>query len=145
MPNWCTNRVHISGNEEIVQDFISFVKGTGEDGTFSFNAIIPTPQELIDTEASFGSEEHQEKHAANKEKYGYAHWYDYQCDKWGTKWDVNDPDHFYDGGDYAEWEFLTAWGPPEGIYNTLSTKYHNQDLSISWFYDEPGMQIAGYL
>ena len=40
-------------------------------------------------------------------------------------------------------EFDTAWAPPEEICYRLREMF--QDLTISWFYDEPGMQTAGYL
>jgi hypothetical protein len=42
-----------------------------------------------------------------------------------------------------EASFNTAWSPPEDIYNALKEKF--EGMSISWFYDEPGMEIAGYL
>ena len=47
-----------------------------------------------------------------------------------------DPDQF-------EVEFNTAWSPPEAICHALREQY--PDVSISWFYDEPGCEIAGYL
>ena len=40
-------------------------------------------------------------------------------------------------------EFETAWSPPESICHKLRELFPN--VSISWFYDEPGMQVAGYL
>ena len=39
--------------------------------------------------------------------------------------------------------FETAWSPPEEVCNAIREQY--DDLSISWFYDEPGCEIAGYL
>ena len=42
-----------------------------------------------------------------------------------------------------EVEFETAWCPPEEVCNAIREQY--DDLSISWFYDEPGCEIAGYL
>ena len=47
-----------------------------------------------------------------------------------------DPDQF-------EVTFNTAWAPPEAICNALREQY--PDLSVSWFYDEPGMEFAEYL
>ena len=46
------------------------------------------------------------------------------------------------GGQF-EVEFNTAWSPPEAICSALREQY--PDVSISWFYDEPGCEIAGYL
>ena len=63
---------------------------------------------------------------------------------WGTKWDaytmeIDDTDmpHGF------EVTFETAWSPPEEVCNAIREQY--DDLSISWFYDEPGCEIAGYL
>ena len=44
---------------------------------------------------------------------------------------------------YAEFGFNTAWGPADGIYRKITEDF--PDVSISWFYDEPGMEFAGYL
>ena len=39
--------------------------------------------------------------------------------------------------------FETAWSPPEEVCYAIKDQY--DDLSISWFYDEPGCEVAGYL
>ena len=48
MPNWCTNRVTVSGSEEDVQALKQAVKGCSSEFNklFSFDAIIPFPDEL---------------------------------------------------------------------------------------------------
>ena len=71
-------------------------------------------------------------------------WYNWRVHNWGTKWDCYDlsidecdlPNGF-------EASFNTAWSPPEEICNAIREKFEN--ISISWFYDEPGMEVAGYL
>ena len=35
--------------------------------------------------------------------------------------------------------FETAWSPPEEIHSAICEQF--DDLSISWFYDEPGMKL----
>ena len=42
-----------------------------------------------------------------------------------------------------ELEFDTAWSPPEEICYALREMF--KEVNISWFYDEPGMECAGYL
>ena len=42
-----------------------------------------------------------------------------------------------------EINFNTAWSPPEAICRKLRDMF--PDLSVSWFFDEPGMEVAGYL
>jgi len=144
MPNWCENRVTVSGTPEEVKKFIEFVSG-GEEARFSFQAINPCPQELIDTPASFGASEDKARHEEMLNKYGYSHWYDRNVSEWGCKWDVGETAYYEyeEGSEYVTYEFETAWAPPTGIYYTLIEKF--PDLDISWFYHEPGVQIAGYL
>ena len=71
-------------------------------------------------------------------------WYNWRCQNWGTKWDAYsmeidecDMPHGF------EVNFETAWSPPEEICNAIREQF--DDLSLSWFYDEPGCEIAGYL
>ena len=71
-------------------------------------------------------------------------WYNWRCQNWGTKWDaysmeideVDMPHGF-------EVNFETAWSPPEEVCYAIKEQY--DDLSMSWFYDEPGCEVAGYL
>ena len=61
---------------------------------------------------------------------------------WGTKWDIGDVGIDYQDSEILELEFETAWSPPEGIMEKLREKY--PELSFQCFYDEPGMESAGY-
>ena len=70
-------------------------------------------------------------------------WYDWRVQNWDTKWDCYDVVVTDDDPECAEIEFNTAWSPPEAICSALREQY--PDVSISWFYDEPGCEIAGYL
>tara|TARA_B100000131_G_scaffold124980_1_gene122156 strand:- start:353 stop:865 length:513 start_codon:yes stop_codon:yes gene_type:complete len=71
-------------------------------------------------------------------------WYNWRVHNWGTKWDcysleIDDTDmpHGF------EVQFETAWSPPEEVCYAIKEQY--DDLSVSWFYDEPGCELAGYL
>ena len=169
MPNWCANRVTVSGVEEDVQAFKEAVKYSYEDGEklLSFYAIIPFPEELdgigspvtiVDTEEDI---EKYKKDRSDSEfalgnlpitkqrsqelydKYGADNWYDWCNENWTSKWDACDVRLDIDEGDFLEYHFDTPWGPPEEIYYVL--KMQHPKVHISWFYDEPGMQYAGYL
>ena len=70
-------------------------------------------------------------------------WYDWRLANWDTKWDAYDVVVTDDDPECTEIEFNTAWAPPEPICHALREQY--PDVSISWFYDEPGCEIAGYL
>ena len=70
-------------------------------------------------------------------------WYDWRIQNWDTKWDAYDVVVTDDDPESVEIEFNTAWSPPEAICNQIREDY--PDVSVSWFYDEPGCEIAGYL
>ena len=70
-------------------------------------------------------------------------WYDWRLANWDTKWDAYDVAVTDDDPECLEIQFSTAWSPPEAICSALREQY--PDVSISWFYDEPGCEIAGYL
>ena len=70
-------------------------------------------------------------------------WYDWRLQNWDTKWDAYDVCVTDDDPDQLEVEFNTAWSPPEPICAAIRDEY--PDVSVSWFYDEPGCEIAGYL
>ena len=42
-----------------------------------------------------------------------------------------------------EINFNTAWGPPIEVCEKLRDMF--PEVGFSWFYDEPGMETAGYL
>ena len=71
-------------------------------------------------------------------------WYNWRVQNWGTKWDCYsleidecDMPHGF------EVNFETAWSPPEEVCTAIREQF--DDLSLSWFYDEPGCEVAGYL
>ena len=70
-------------------------------------------------------------------------WYDWRIQNWDTKWDAYDVVVTDDDPESVEIEFNTAWSPPEAICSAIREQY--PDVSVSWFYDEPGCEIAGYL
>jgi len=164
MPNWCFNRVRISLHNMSDEERKKFREETKismeNDAEFSFQNILPCPQELRDhSSGSFCTEEEyadQEpckfdgslrmtKKMSEKftEKFGAKDWYNWCNNNWGTKWDPNSTDFDQNEEDEIQVSFDTAWGPAEGIYTYLLETYPK--LSISWFYNEPGMEFAGYL
>ena len=70
-------------------------------------------------------------------------WYDWRLQNWDTKWDAYDVSIDDDDPENLEVSFNTAWSPPTAICNQIREDY--PDVSVSWFYDEPGCEIAGYL
>ena len=58
---------------------------------------------------------------SNIEKYGYASWYDFCVNEWGTKWDTecHSVDIYEEHPDTLEAVFDTAWAPPIQFYEKL--------------------------
>jgi len=139
MPNWCENRVEIYGEPEEITAIKELV--TSNDSDFDFNKILPMPKALEDTTKGSNHVPSEEL----KEKYGFDNWYDWRIHNWGTKWDAASDDIYSENesDDYLLYTFETAWAPPEGILHELRSKF--PDVSVTWFFDEPGVQIAGYL
>ena len=71
--------------------------------------------------------------------------YDWCVANWGTKWDIeaSSIEFEYEDEEQLEISFDTAWSPPEPICYRLREMF--KDLNFSWFYNEPGMEFAGYL
>ena len=157
MPNWCHNRITAYGNEDKIEE----VKKIFESKT-PFNDIFPQP-DWNNTPNENGELPQLEQHKGKDgqiifETYNFPdgknddRWYDWRNSNWDTKWDVagnvevEEERWGADGNDELESftaEFQTAWSPPEAICMRLRQLFPN--VNISWFYDEPGMQTAGYL
>ena len=158
MPNHCHNRVTFySANT----DAVAKLKQIFEDEN-CFSQIIPEPdwantplmssdvKGLIGDRGKVGELPMQPTsenghHAPFFQSTGRAddRWYDWRIQNWDTKWDCYDVVVTDDDIEQVEIEFNTAWSPPEAICNKIREDY--PDVSVSWFYDEPGCEIAGYL
>ena len=164
MPNHCHNRVTIygSGNDtDETRAQIAKLKQIFEDES-TFGQIIPEPdwantplmskdvQGLVYDRGKVGELPMQPSadnkyHAPFFQSTGRAddRWYDWRLQNWDTKWHSYDVTVTDDDPDQFEVEFNTAWSPPEAVCSALREQY--PDLAVSWFYDEPGCEIAGYL
>lgn len=171
MPNWCTNEVSVyADSKKELEEFISFVKSKEDEEAFSFQSILPMPEELRGTTSPANiitQEEYDNINPAERariddpnnpfvtrsiteemsnryiEQYGHNNWYDWANTNWGTKWEVAHVEMSQDSDCEVEYEFDTAWCPPEGIFDALEKKFPK--LSISWFYREDGNQMSGWL
>ena len=149
MPNWCYNRVSIySENIDQVTELFDIFNNAEP-----FNTLIPSPK-WSETPNEDGElpvlEEHKDSdgkvlfttHKFPKSGKTDDRWYDWQINNWGTKWEPADIS-VEQCEEELELTFNTAWSPPEDICRAIRNKY--PDISVSWFYDEPGCEIAGYL
>jgi hypothetical protein len=118
----------------------AFIKGE------FLNEFIPVPEDLHIVAGSVGAQgspeqielEAQEK--ANREKHGYATWYEFCVNEWGTKWDVGGDDGYVqdlNGGIMLT--FDSAWAPPTNAYEKLV----DMGFRVHATYFEGGMMFAG--
>jgi len=140
MPNWCNNAITLKHNdpEMLVRAREALVKGE------FLNEFHPVPEDLQIVAGRAGADDSPEqidlvaRETANREKYGYATWYDFCVNEWGTKWDVQD--------EYAEVKdgvlttsFDSAWAPPVQAYGRLE----DLGFEVCAHYYESGMAFCG--
>ena len=164
MPNHCHNRVTIwpDNDTDAARDQVAKLKQIFEDEN-CFTQIIPEPDWLNIPLMSSDMPKYDWDKARGKvgelpimqtDRFGEVRrfqstghlddrWYDWRLQNWDTKWDAYDVEVTDDDPDNLEIQFNTAWSPPEAICHALREQY--PDVSVSWFYDEPGCEIAGYL
>ena len=162
MPNHCHNRVtfyaaHHQTDSPV--DHIAKIKQMFEDEN-CFGQIIPEPdwantplmskdvQGLVYDRGKVGElpqyvEDPWKRLVFKSTGQSDDRWYDWRVQNWDTKWDAYDVVVTDDDPECLEIELNTAWSPPEAICHKIREDF--PDLAISWFYDEPGCEIAGYL
>ena len=168
MPNHCHNRVTFYSDDkekEIkkLHDIFSIDLESVDEERTIFGQFIPEPDwkttPLAEEDVKYWLRNKRgevgELPVSTKETYGTVskftstgnaddRWYDWRLRYWDTKWDCYDLEIDDDDLPHGfEVTFNTAWSPPEGICRAMRKQY--PDIDISWFYDEPGEAIAGYL
>jgi hypothetical protein len=139
MPNWCENKLAISGKRAIVNEFYDKIF---DDGEFLFlERFLPTPKELLEVESPTKGED----------GVWVPDWYEWRLNNWGCKWEVSEAimiDNIkFTASDGEEFEtivlgFETPWSPPiEGL-----TKIAKMYPEIQFFIEflEPGMAFMGF-
>jgi len=128
MPNWCANKLTVTGSVEDVQAFKEKAVGQSpwsndeEQSVFNFHSLVPLPVQVLTG-------------GYNEAAY---HW---ELANWGCKW----------GACQAviadEWEtsliyaFETAWSPPIPFLDKVAKQWVN--LTFVLEYEEPGMGFKG--
>ena len=142
MPNWVDNTITLKHSDPTM---IKRAHDALERGEF-LNEFHPVPPDLKIVAGRVGGDEDAEQQAlvlqenANRDKYGYANWYDWCVNEWGTKWDVGDEGSATlneDGSLTAS--FNSAWSPPIEAYRMLEYL----GFKIKAYYFEGGMMFAG--
>lgn len=133
MPNWCNNKLTVTGPKLTVNKFENAACGSdpswgnepaevNEPEIFNFHILVPIPARIL---------------ALGFDPAGYE-W----CTKnWGTKWGASDSilDDKWDG--QLHYSFNTAWAPPIEFLTALGKKWPK--LTFVLEYEECGMGFKG--
>lgn len=131
MPNWCENRLTITGDRREIDRFRVEVKTRKTD--LSLSKLYPMPKELEDTQSPS-----EKPDKALIEKYGTDNWYDWRVKNWGTKWDVWDASLVEKGDDYLEYHFFSAWSPPVEWLKNVSEDYPKLSFLLKYQVENMG-------
>lgn len=116
MPNWCSNRLSVTGEPA---DLEKFAEAVHTDKTeLSLNKLVPIPQAVLDD--------------------GDA-WYDWCCANWGTKWDVYADVTPHEGG--LRYTFDSAWSPPEEAIAAAAKQHPKLNFVLNYW--EEGADFGG--
>jgi len=142
MPNWCNNYVELTHADS---EMLQRAQKAFNEGTL-LNEFIPVPASLQITAGTVGDDNDTAQKALerqqqeNIELHGYANWYDYCVNEWGTKWDVGgDAQRNEIVGNTFNASFESAWGPPIQAFEKLE----EMGFTVSAYYYEPGMSFCG--
>ena len=146
MPNWCDNQITITGPNSVI-DKIEKIVTEEKDGDGLLNYFHPMPKQLEDTTSPSSSADKPQPMVE-----GFDCWYDWRCENWSTKWDVNefygvDRQHLNDSLDEStiSFGFSSAWSPPINAYQSflINMSEKNLDVSVKAYYYEGGCDFMG--
>jgi len=143
MPNWCNNYLELEHEDPAM---IARAQKAFADAKL-LEEFVPVPADLHIVAGSVGPQGSPEqtelelKEANNLAKHGYATWYDFCVNEWGTKWDVGGE------GDQAtvhspnsiSMNFDSAWAPPVPAME----KFQDLGFKVKLIYWESGMCFCG--
>jgi hypothetical protein len=142
VPNWCSNRLTVSGERDEVIRFLEIV-GNGNsllvDAQLAARAIDPDKEQQIsaaviqcsklDDMFSFNG------HVPEPELEGDG-WYNWRIENWGTKWDASDASlgemNTVDDQSSVEFYFQTPWGPAADWLIAVAKAHPTLQLEMVW-------------
>jgi hypothetical protein len=161
MPNWCENKVSISGPAEEMAKMKKQMQSENSD--FDFNGVLPEPKEMNDivsggcnidgeyvTVWRHSKDENgdtvntiipEEELKFLKDTYGATNLYDWHCNNWGTKWNSDEAFVSFEDEETFEVSFATAWSPPTPVLEELARQFPKLNIHIR--YEEPGCAFWG--
>jgi len=142
MPNWCNNYLVLEHEDP---EMINRAKRAYAEGKL-LEEFVPVPSSLHIVAGRVGDDndpkqiELEAQEAANIATHGYATWYDFCVNEWGTKWDVGGEDMLTEDGPNAlRMNFDSAWAPPIAAME----KFMDLGFKVKLIYWESGMCFCG--
>jgi hypothetical protein len=143
MPNWCNNYLELTHEDPAM---IERAKKAFADGRL-LDEFVPVPKDLHIVAGRVGADDNaeqiklEEDTKRNLEVHGYANWYDFAVNEWGTKWDVGGDDGMLteDGPNALRMSFDSAWAPPVPAME----KFMDLGFTVKLIYWESGMCFCG--
>ncbi len=166
MPNIIRNRLLVKGQYLKLKEFVQDIKRNENGHLEILDTLYPCPEELSAVEVVYGTAVdgkpyNDELYKDMQQKWGAAHWHDWQKKHWGVKWGdyetVIDDSNEYDDAEYAEkhfnsipdeplwirYYFHTAWNVPVKAFERISRMF--PDLHFEIRYIDGGMERKGWL
>ena len=114
MPNWCSNRVTITGPSPVIKEI---TKVLNQDDSPLLQWMVPRPVAEED-------------------------WYNWNIKNWGTKRDICDV-YFENQAeeDSIEFSFCSAWAPPIEAFQTWAVNDGRVQFNLEYW--EPGCGFVG--
>jgi hypothetical protein len=143
MPNWCNNYLELEHDDP---EMITRARKAFNEGKL-LNEFAPVPQALQIVAGRVGADDEpeqiklHEQTMHNLSTYGYANWYDWCVNEWGTKWDVGgDGDQAtVESPNSIKMNFDSAWAPPTAAMD----KFMDLGFRVKLVYWESGMCFCG--
>lgn len=122
--------------------------GVCKGSIMSMGKLLPRPSELDKYTSPVRAENGETKKEFNarvercKKEYGAEDWYKWNCNNYGTKWDV-DAELVSQTSTQVVYTFQSAWSPPNMFIVKASAKFPN--LHFSMEYEGEGGEYAGII
>ena len=140
MPNLCNNTLQLVHADP--EQIAKIADAIEDEKLLSFVCPIPDDLNIVSGCLGAGTSEQAEleaKQKSNIEKYGYADWYGFCNEEWGTKWDIAES-YISDQTETSLYvAFDTAWSPPLPIYKKLE----ELGFTVIAYYYESGFSDCG--
>jgi len=144
MPNWCANKLWISGavDSEYIDNILTHIKSEEED--FDFEKVLPYPEEYASRDREMrelGCVKFREKYGVDADDGFNSGGYNWCVQNWGTKWNACDAEVVRNYPCSVLIGFQTAWSPPIPVIQKLSELFPGCMFTLQYY--ECGMAYQG--